>query len=74
MKDYNEKDVKFVRDMIPHHESAKKMAADVYHNGKNEEIKKLAQEIYHAQDAEIKKMKKWLKDRGLPEISSAMKM
>jgi uncharacterized protein (DUF305 family) len=75
MQDYNEKDAKFVKEMIKHHESAVTMAADVYHNGKNPEIKKLAEGIYHAQKKEIEQMKKWLEKRNIKQpLSSSMKM
>lgn len=60
MMNYNQKDVEFVKMMIKHHESAVKMAEDVYYNGKNAEIKELARTIYHAQKKEIETMKKWL--------------
>ena len=48
------------------------MAAEVYSNGKNAEVKKLAQQIYHAQDGEIKQMKEWLKKRGQSERSGGI--
>jgi uncharacterized protein (DUF305 family) len=68
--DYNEADAKFMKEMIPHHEEAKKMAKKVYESGKNPEVKKLAKEIYNAQDGEIKQMKEWLKKRNLESGSS----
>lgn len=65
MADYNNNDVKFVREMIPHHQMAVNMSATVYHNGQNKQIKDMAMRIYNAQKAEIETLKKWLKDRGI---------
>lgn len=62
--DYNAEDMKFVKEMIGHHEQAVEMAAIVYHKGKNEQIKQLAYDIYNAQKSEIELMKNWLRDRG----------
>lgn len=65
MADYNQRDVKFVREMIPHHQMAVNMAASIYSNGQNQQIKDMALRIYSAQKDEIEKFQKWLKDRGL---------
>lgn len=74
-KDYNNKDVEFVRMMIPHHQKAVDEATDYFVEAKNKKIKKIAEDIVFNQMAEIKTLKKWLKDRGLSEKSDKkMKM
>ena len=65
VKDYNDADVKFVRDMIPHHQMAVKMANEEIAKGDNLEIGKLAVRISQSQEDEITMMKSWLKSRGL---------
>ncbi len=71
-KDYNDQDVKFVQMMIPHHQSAVDAAAVVYHKGQNDQIKAMAHKIWNAQKAEIETLRKWLKERGIPEKMPAM--
>lgn len=69
-EDYNKQDVKFVREMIAHHEDAIKMANGQINEGKNSEVKALARSIKTKQNSEIDDMQKWLKDRGLSEESN----
>ena len=66
-KDYNSQDVKFIRDMIPHHEMAAEMADKQIKKGKNSAAIDLAKSIKSAQEAEIETMKAWLKARDLSE-------
>lgn len=49
----------FIDNMIPHHQSAVKMARVALKDSDNAKIKKLAQEIASAQEREISQMKKW---------------
>lgn len=65
MKDYNDSDLKFIRDMIPHHQMAVDMAAREYHDAKSPEVKEWARAIWAGQKDEIEKFRKWLADRGL---------
>ena len=64
--DYNAADVRFVQDMIPHHQIAVDMAAAEYHAAKSSEVKEWARSIWATQTAEIEKFKQWLSARGLP--------
>ena len=73
-KDYNDADVKFVQDMIPHHEMAVKMANAEIANGDNLEIGKLAVRISQNQEDEIALMKSWLKSRGLDAGTTSKSM
>lgn len=66
-KDYNTQDTKFIREMIKHHEMAVEMSDKEVGKGKESEAIALAKSILKAQKAEIAQMKKWLKDRDLPE-------
>lgn len=67
MKDYNEQDVEFIQEMIPHHEKAIQMGATEYGQGKNEDVKKWALAIFAGQSDEIAKFRQWLRDRGIAE-------
>ena len=57
-------DVDFVRGMIPHHQGAIDMAKVELAYGSDPKIKALAERIVKAQEAEIAKMKAWLKKNG----------
>lgn len=70
---FNDADVAFVRAMIPHHEAAVAMAADVLSKGKNPQTKRLAMNIHATQRAEIEWMRGWLKARGLTENAGGKK-
>ena len=77
MTDFNEKDIRFVKDMVKHHEAAIKMAASIQKNGKNKIIKKLASNIEEAQTKEIDFMKDWLEKNKIKEdvkVSTKSKM
>lgn len=74
MTDYSDSDVKFVQDMIPHHQAAVDMAAKAYHAAKSSEVKEWARTIWAGQTAEIEKFKAWLNARGLPLASGRMSM
>lgn len=55
-------DSAFIAAMIPHHQSAIKMAEMVIDRGSNPEVAKLAQAIIAAQTDEIEMMEKWSVD------------
>lgn len=74
MKDYNDNDVEFVQMMILHHQEAVDAAALAYHAAKSEDVKEWARAIWAGQKAEIKKFRKWLKDRGIAEKAPPKKM
>ena len=57
-------DVDFVKQMIPHHESAVEMAKTELSYGKDPDVRKLAEDVIKAQEAEIAWMKTWLKKNG----------
>jgi uncharacterized protein (DUF305 family) len=52
-------DLRFINEMIAHHESAITMAQDALSKSQRPEIKDLAQDIVAAQQAEIEQMKQW---------------
>jgi len=54
-------DLRFIKAMIHHHESAVIMAKDASQKSQRPEIKNLAQEIIKAQELEINQMKQWRK-------------
>lgn len=57
-------DEAFVKMMLPHHESAVKMAKAELADGGDEELKSLAEEIIAAQEREIEEMRTFLAERG----------
>lgn len=57
-------DVAFVQAMIPHHQGAIDMARAVLQFGKDDEVKAWANQIIAAQESEIAKMQKWLKQHA----------
>ncbi|MFB7213885.1 DUF305 domain-containing protein [Streptomyces sp. NPDC056255] len=69
---FNDADVKFAQQMIPHHQQAIEMAKLADGRAADPEIKKLATAIEKAQDPEIETMKGWLKSWGKPLPSSSM--
>jgi uncharacterized protein (DUF305 family) len=58
--DFNDADVSFVTDMVPHHEQAVEMSALAPDHSTNPEVVKLAAEISAAQGPEIETMKVFL--------------
>ncbi|MER5357607.1 DUF305 domain-containing protein [Streptomyces sp. NPDC002785] len=71
---FNDADVKFAQQMIPHHQQAVVMAELADGRAADPEIKELAAAIEKAQDPEIDTMKGWLTSWGkpLPSASSSM--
>jgi uncharacterized protein (DUF305 family) len=52
-------DKRFITAMIPHHEGALSMAADLKTKTQRSELQKMAQSILQSQQAEIDQMKRW---------------
>ncbi|MEV5202455.1 DUF305 domain-containing protein [Streptomyces sp. NPDC053720] len=71
---FNDADVKFAQQMIPHHQQAVEMAELADGRAADPEIKKLATAIEKAQDPEINTMKGWLTSWGKPLPSSSSSM
>jgi uncharacterized protein (DUF305 family) len=61
---YTDADVRFMQDMIPHHQQALQMTDLVAERTDSEEIALLAGRIEISQKSEIALMKDWLADRG----------
>jgi uncharacterized protein (DUF305 family) len=55
----NDFDLKFIKQMIPHHEGAVIMAKEALQKSQKAEIKNMAALIIRDQEAEIKQMKDW---------------
>ncbi|MGW9117625.1 DUF305 domain-containing protein [Streptomyces sp. NPDC055663] len=70
--EFNDADVEFAQQMIPHHQQAIEMAKLADGRAADPEIKKLATAIEKAQDPEIETMKGWLTSWGKPLPSSSM--
>lgn len=66
-QEFNDTDVSFAQDMIPHHEQAVEMADLALDKADADEVKALAEEIKGAQDPEIQTMKGFLEDWGQKE-------
>jgi len=56
-------DKDYVMMMLPHHESAVKMAKDELSHGMNAELKKIAQKIISDQTKEISEFKSWMNSK-----------
>ena len=71
---FNEADVSFAQDMIPHHRQATEMANMAESRTKQPEVLDLASEIIEAQQPEIDQMSDWLESWGeeVPEEMSGM--
>ncbi|WP_309232604.1 DUF305 domain-containing protein [Cylindrospermum sp. FACHB-282] len=52
-------DKDFIRQMVPHHQSAVMMAQTVLKNATHPQIRHLAQAIIKSQTAEIQQMQQW---------------
>ena len=63
---FNDADVTFAQQMIPHHQQAIEMARLADGRAADPEVKNLAAAIEKAQDPEIDTMKGWLKSWGKP--------
>ena len=72
--DFNEADVSFAQDMIPHHRQATEMADMAESRTQNPDVRELASRITEAQQPEIDLMSGWLKSWGedVPEEMSGM--
>lgn len=73
---FNESDVTFATDMIPHHAQAVHMAEMVEGKQVSPEVAELAADIKGAQDPEIEQMSTWLDQWGepVPDISAIQNM
>ncbi|MFI6683930.1 DUF305 domain-containing protein [Streptomyces sp. NPDC050485] len=69
---FNNADVAFAQQMIPHHQQAIEMAKLADGRAADPEVKDLATAIERAQDPEITTMKGWLKSWGKPLPSAPM--
>jgi uncharacterized protein (DUF305 family) len=70
--DFNDADVAFAQQMIPHHEQALEMAELADGRASASEVKGLAGKIEQAQDPEIKTMKGWLTSWNQPTAMESM--
>lgn len=64
--DFNDADVTFATNMIPHHQQAVEMAELAETRATDPAVKELAAQIKGAQDPEIQKMSSWLTSWGKP--------
>lgn len=62
--DFNDADVTFAQQMIPHHQQATEMAALAEGRTQNADVLALAEQIAAAQGPEIETMQGWLEDWG----------
>lgn len=69
---FNDQDVTFTQQMIPHHKQAVEMAELAPTRAGSAEVKDLAAAIQQAQDPEIKTMTAWLKDWDKPLADDGM--
>ncbi|WP_091026450.1 DUF305 domain-containing protein [Nocardioides szechwanensis] len=70
--EFNDADVQFAQDMIPHHEQAVLMAEMAESHADSAEVKDLAAGIEAAQGPEIETMTRWLEDWGQDAPSGDM--
>jgi uncharacterized protein (DUF305 family) len=63
---YTEADVRFMSDMIAHHDQALGMAGRAPSHGAGPSVRILAERIVNAQQDEIALMQQWLRDRDRP--------
>jgi len=63
---YSDADIEFMSGMIPHHAQAVVMSNWAKSHGAREDVAILCERIAVAQTDEIKMMRQWLIDRGLP--------
>ena len=69
---FNDADVTFAEQMIPHHEQAVEMATMAQEQASSTEVKQLAAKIEAAQGPEIDTMTGWLEDWGQEAPSDSM--
>lgn len=62
--EFNDADVTFATEMIPHHQQAVEMAELAADRAQSPEVRQLAQDIEAAQGPEIQTMTQWLEDWG----------
>lgn len=76
MGDFNDADVTFATEMIPHHRQAVEMAKLAATRAESQQVKDLATQIVSAQGPEIQTMSGWLTSWGkpLPSEMSGMDM
>lgn len=60
--EFNEADVAFARNMVPHHEQAVRMSEQVPSRTEQPQVRELASRIGSAQRPEIERMNGWLQD------------
>lgn len=60
--EFNEADVAFARNMVPHHEQAVRMSEQVPSRTEQPQVRELANRIGSAQRPEIERMNGWLRD------------
>lgn len=63
---FNDADVRFATQMIPHHEQAVQMSKLAASRASSDQVKQLAAQIEKAQAPEIDQMSTWLRDWGKP--------
>lgn len=69
---FNDADVAFATQMIPHHQQAVEMAELAADRAENPEVRQLAEDIEGAQEPEIQTMTQWLEDWGQGTPSDSM--
>ncbi|GAA4127450.1 DUF305 domain-containing protein [Nocardioides fonticola] len=74
MSDFNDADVTFATEMIPHHRQAVAMAKLADTRAESQQVKDLAMQIMNAQDPEIQTMSGWLTAWGKPVPSDDTSM
>jgi uncharacterized protein (DUF305 family) len=70
--EFNQADVDFAQDMIPHHQQALIMSDMALQAASTDELRELAQRIKDAQSPEIEQMTAWLDDWGqvVPDLEA----
>ncbi len=69
---FNDADVAFAQEMIPHHSQAVEMATLALDRSENPQILDLAGRIQQGQDPEIEQMQGWLASWNMPEMDDEM--
>ena len=71
-ENFNDADVTFATEMIPHHQQAVAMAELAADRAENPQVLRLAEEIEGAQEPEIQTLTQWLEDWGQETPSGSM--